>query len=70
VDASTLAVGDHIYIRDLDLPDSIKVLDHEEQAILSVTSSISEEKLEALLSSTSAEEETEQPDTEQQAPES
>lgn len=52
IDASDLGIGETIHVKDIPLPKGIQVLDHAELAVLSITTSISEEKLEALLSST------------------
>lgn len=52
VDASNLGVGDTIHVGDIILPKGVKVLDQEDLAVISVTASMSEEKLEALLTST------------------
>ncbi len=51
IDASGLAVGDTIHIGDLSLEKGIEVIGQPTQAIVSVTTSMSEEKLESLLSS-------------------
>ncbi len=64
VDASGLNVGDMIHIEDLSLGEGIEILDQGSQAIVSVASSISEEKLEELLSSTPGEVEPVEPETE------
>ena len=52
VDASNLGVGDSIHVGDISLAKGIEVLDQEDLAVVSVTASMSEEKLEALLTST------------------
>ncbi len=49
IDASHLGVGDIIHVKDIPLPKGVKVLDPPEQALVSITATISEEKLEALL---------------------
>jgi len=49
VDASNLGIGDTIHVKDLVLPKGIEVLDSEDLAVVSVSASMSEEKLEALL---------------------
>ncbi|MFQ5596425.1 MAG: 50S ribosomal protein L25 [Nitrospiria bacterium] len=52
VDASDLGVGETIHVSDILLSKEIQVMDPQNLAVVSITASISEEKLEALLSST------------------
>ena len=55
IDISSLAVGETIHVKDLSLEEGIETLGHSDLAVVSVTSSMSEEKLEALLSATPGE---------------
>ncbi len=64
VDASGLQAGDTIHIEDLSLGDDIEILDHPSQAIVSVVSNLSDEALEALLTSTTEEGEPAEADAE------
>ncbi|MFQ5587967.1 MAG: 50S ribosomal protein L25 [Nitrospiria bacterium] len=65
IDASGLKVGDTIHIEDLALGEGIEVLDQSSQAVISVASAISDEKLEALLSSTPGEAEPAEAESDQ-----
>ncbi len=56
VDASDLGVGQTIHVSDIALPTGVTALDDGGLAVLSVTTTISEEKLEEMLSSTTPEE--------------
>ena len=52
VDASDLGVGQTIHVSDIPLPEGVSVLDDGGLAVVSVTTTISEEKLEEMLSTT------------------
>jgi len=55
IDISNLAVGETIHAGDLSLGEGVETLGHSDLAIVAVTSSMSEEKLESLLSATPGE---------------
>lgn len=67
IDASNLAMGEMIHISDLSLGEGIELMGNPTQAIVSVTTTMSDEKLEALLTSTPAEAAPVVPATEQKA---
>jgi len=52
IDISNLAVGETIHAGDLDLGEGLEATGHEDLAIVAVSSAMSEEKLESLLSAT------------------
>ena len=49
VDASNLQIGEGVYVKDLTVPEGVKVLDDSELMVTHVVTKISEAKLEALL---------------------
>ena len=51
VDISKLGVGESIHVRDLLVPEGVKVIDSGDQTIVSVAAPISDEKLESMLAS-------------------
>jgi large subunit ribosomal protein L25 len=55
IDASSLGIGAHFYVRDLQVPEGIVLLQDGDQAILSISAPVSEAKLEELLTATPAE---------------
>ena len=55
IDIARLEVGDAIHVKDLSLDAGIEIIDPPDQAVVSVTASMSEEKLESLLSATPGE---------------
>jgi len=62
VDASNLAIGQGIHVKELAPKDGVKVLDEPDQMVVSVAAPISEAKLEALLTSGAAVEEGKEPE--------
>jgi len=62
VDASQLAIGQGIHVRDMAIQEGIRVLDDPEQMVVSVAAPMSEAKLEALLTSGAAIEEGKEPE--------
>ncbi len=62
VDASHLVIGQGIHVKELRVPEGIKLLEEAEQMVVSVAAPMSEEKLEALLTSGAVAEEGEGPE--------
>jgi large subunit ribosomal protein L25 len=62
VDASQLAIGHGIHVRELKRQEGIRFLDEDDQMVVSVAAPISEAKLEALLTSGAAVEEGKEPE--------
>jgi len=56
VDASELGIGETIHVSDITLPEGVTALDDGGLAVISVTTTISEEKLEEMLASSTPEE--------------
>lgn len=74
VDASQLMIGQGIHVKELRVPEGVKLLEEAEQMVVSVAAPMSEEKLEALLTSGAVAEEGEGPEVigkeeEKEAPE-
>jgi large subunit ribosomal protein L25 len=49
VDALTLGIGEHLYVKELSLPEGIRLLEEGDHAILSIAAPVSEAKLTELL---------------------
>jgi large subunit ribosomal protein L25 len=62
VDASALEIGQGIHVRELPGAEGVRVLDEPDQMVVSVAAPISEEKLEALLTSGAVTEEGKEPE--------
>lgn len=62
VDASNLAIGQGVHVKELIPVAGVKILDEAEQMVVSVAAPISEAKLEALLTSGAAAEEGKEPE--------
>ena len=62
VDISHLQIGEIIHIRELSIPEGIKVLQDANAAVVSVAAPISEDKLEKMLAGTPEEVETSEPE--------
>jgi large subunit ribosomal protein L25 len=62
VDASQLDIGQGIHVRELPSAEGVRVLDEPDQMVVSVAAPISEEKLEALLTSGAVTEEGKEPE--------
>ncbi len=62
VDASNLAIGQGIHVKELTKAEGVKVLDEGDQMVVSVAAPISEAKLEALLTSGAVAEEGKEPE--------
>ncbi len=62
VDASSLMIGQGIHVKELRVPEGVKLLEEAEQMVVSVAAPMSEEKLEALLTSGAVAEEGEGPE--------
>lgn len=62
VDASMLAIGQGIHVRELARAEGVRFLDEGDQMVVSVVAPISEAKLEALLTSGAAVEEAKEPE--------
>ncbi|TAJ09600.1 MAG: 50S ribosomal protein L25 [Nitrospirae bacterium] len=62
VDASNLAIGQGVHVKELTVIAGVKVLDEAEQMVVSVVAPISEAKLEALLTSGAGAEEGKEPE--------
>jgi large subunit ribosomal protein L25 len=62
VDASQLAIGQGIHIRDLSRREGVRILDDVDQMVVSVAAPMSEAKLEALLTSGAVAEEAKEPE--------
>ncbi|MDE3017904.1 MAG: 50S ribosomal protein L25 [Nitrospirota bacterium] len=62
VDASNLAIGQGVHVKELTPVAGVKILDEAEQMVVSVAAPISEAKLEALLTSGAAAEEGKEPE--------
>ncbi len=67
IDASQLGLGETIHIGDLSLDEGVEALGQASQAVVSVVSTMSDEKLEALLSTSPAEAEPAPAETEEEA---
>jgi large subunit ribosomal protein L25 len=62
VDASHLAIGQGIHVRELPRREGVRILDEADQMVVSVAAPMSEAKLEALLTSGAATEEAKEPE--------
>jgi large subunit ribosomal protein L25 len=62
VDISALAIGDSVHVRDLRVAEGIKILEDEDQSVISVAAPISEAELETLLAGAPAEVESKEPE--------
>lgn len=49
IDASELAIGDGVYVKDVQVPAGVEILDDEDQMVVHVATKMSEAKLESLL---------------------
>lgn len=61
IDASALLIGQGVHVREVSIPEGVKVLDDENLMVVHVTTKISEAKLEALLTREAREGEPEAP---------
>lgn len=62
VDASHLMIGQGIHVKELHVPEGVKLMEEADQMVVSVAAPMSEEKLEALLTSGAVAEEGEGPE--------
>ena len=62
VDASKLNMGESIHIRDISVPEGIRIIIDPDQAVLTIASPVSEKKLEELLTTPTAGEAVKEPE--------
>lgn len=62
VDASSLAIGDSLHVKDITPPQGIEILADPEEVILTILSPVTEERLEELLTTSKPAEETAEPE--------
>jgi large subunit ribosomal protein L25 len=62
VDASKLNIGESLHVRDINVPEEIRIMIDPEQVVLTIASPVSQEKLDQLLTTPSAAEAVKEPE--------